>query len=105
MPIEGGESHSVASAGDVLLDIARQEEQESESRRKTRGKKKSSASGPKTGFIIFCPYGHQIEVQERHRGQMGKCPRCKAAFIVPQAIVQEKPADAASTPTGRSSAG
>ncbi len=93
VPTEEGEAHSVSSAGDVLLDIARQEELESESRRKTRGKKKSGAAGPKTGFIIFCPYGHQIEVQERHRGQMGKCPRCKSAFIVPQAIEPEKSAD------------
>src|SRR6185369_12163616 len=44
---------------------------------------------------IFCPWGHQIEVQEKHRGQMGKCPRCKAAFIVPLAQFEEKPAEAA----------
>ncbi len=88
------ESHSVATAGDVLLDIARQEEQESEDRRKTRGKRKPG--GPmtaRTGFIIFCPNGHQIEVQEKHRGQMGRCPRCKAQFIVPLASFEEKPAE------------
>ncbi len=88
------ESHSVATAGDVLLDIARQEEQESEDRRKTRGKRKPG--GPmtaRTGFIIFCPHGHQIEVQEKHRGQMGRCPRCKAQFIVPLASFEVKPAE------------
>lgn len=98
--------HSEATAGDVLLDIAKQEESESESRRKQRSRRRPGGQGGKSGFIIFCPYGHQIEVQEKHRGQMGKCPRCKAAFIVPQAQLQEKssdaesakPAEAASTP-------
>lgn len=95
-----GEAHSVSSAGDVLLDIARQEEQESESRRKTRGKRKSAGpGGARSGFLIFCPYGHQIEVQEKHRGQVGKCPRCKAAFIVPQVQLEEKTADASPSAT------
>ncbi len=90
-----GEAHSVATAGDVLLDIAKQEEQESEKRRKDRGKRKPSGpAGARAGFIIFCPHGHQIEVQEKNRGQMGKCPRCKAAFIVPLPLVAEKPAEA-----------
>ncbi len=84
-------SHSEATAGDLLLDIAKQEETESEGRRKQRGKRKPGDT--RAGFIIFCPWGHQIEVQERHRGQMGKCPRCKAAFIVPQARTDEKPAE------------
>lgn len=83
--------HSEATAGDVLLDIAKQEESESEGRRKQRGKRKPGDA--RTGFIIFCPWGHQIEVQEKHRGQMGKCPRCKAAFIVPQARADEKVAE------------
>jgi len=88
------ESHSVATAGDVLFDIARQEEQESDDRRKTRGKRKPGGLvTARTGFIIFCPYGHQIEVQEKHRGQMGRCPRCKAQFIVPLASFEQKPAE------------
>ena len=90
-----GESHSVATAGDVLLDIAKQEEIEAEKRRKDRGKRKPGSAGGRGGFVIFCPYGHQIEVQEKHRGQMGKCPRCKSAFIVPLPLLEEKPADAA----------
>lgn len=40
---------------------------------------------PRTGFIIFCPHGHQIEVQDRHRGMMGRCPKCKAFYLVPKA--------------------
>lgn len=81
--------HSEATAGDLLLNIAKAEEEESEGRRKQRGKKKGSGRG---GFIIFCPWGHQIEVQERHRGQVGKCPRCKAQFIVPTADFDVEPA-------------
>jgi len=86
-----GVPHSEATAGDVLLDIAKQEESESVGRRKLRGKRRPGET--RTGFIIFCPWGHQIEVQEKHRGQVGKCPRCKAAFIVPQARLDEKPVE------------
>lgn len=92
-PSEGQVPHSEATAGDLLLDIAKQEETESEGRRKQRGKRKPGDA--RSGFIIYCPWGHQIEVQDKHRGQMGKCPRCKAAFIVPQARLDEKPAEAA----------
>ena len=94
--------HSEATAGDVLLDIAKQEESESEGRRKQRGKRKPGDA--RTGFIIFCPWGHQIEVQEKHRGQMGKCPRCKAAFIVPQARAEEKTDEAGQVETAVASA-
>jgi len=96
-----GESHSVATAGDVLLDIAKQEEIESEKRRKDRGKRKPGSAGGRGGFVIFCPYGHQIEVQEKHRGQMGKCPRCKSAFIVPLPLPEEKPAEAVAAAGGQ----
>lgn len=100
---EGQVAHSEATAGDVLLDIAKQEEVESESRRKQRGKRKPGSAGAREGFVIFCPWGHQIEVQEKHRGQMGKCPRCKAAFIVPLAPLETKPEEGAS-PTGDAAA-
>ncbi len=94
----GGQvAHSEATAGDVLLDIAKQEEEESEGRRKQRGKRKPGPGGARGGFVIFCPWGHQIEVQEKHRGQMGKCPRCKAAFIVPLAPQETKPEEGASS--------
>ena len=32
---------------------------------------------------MFCPNGHSIEVQERHRGKTGKCPKCQSPFHVP----------------------
>ena len=35
------------------------------------------------GFIVFCPYGCTIEVKDRNRGNMGKCPKCGAPFFVP----------------------
>lgn len=94
--------HSEATAGDVLLDIAKQEESESEGRRKQRAKRKPGDT--RSGFIIFCPWGHQIEVQDKHRGQMGKCPRCKAAFIVPQTRADEKPAETEPVDTAVASA-
>ena len=99
---ESSLSHSEATAGDLLLDIAKQEETESESRRKQRGKRKPGDT--RTGFVIFCPWGHQIEVQEKHRGQMGKCPRCKAAFIVPHARLDGKPAEVAPAESAATSA-
>jgi ssDNA-binding Zn-finger/Zn-ribbon topoisomerase 1 len=77
---DGGVAHSVATGGDALLDIARSEE--AEGKKKRRGR----PSGPirtATGFIIFCPYGCKVEVKDQHRGMTGKCPKCRAPFIVP----------------------
>jgi hypothetical protein len=80
-------SHPLASSGDALLDIAMSEEAETRTRRRqgsaslTRGGARATA---KTGFIVFCPNGHPIEVQERHRGKSGKCPKCQSPFLVPQ---------------------
>ena len=80
-------AHPVAASGDALLDIAMKEELESASRKRqgassaTRGGARAVA---KTGFIVFCPNGHPIEVQERHRGKSGKCPKCQSPFLVPQ---------------------
>ena len=94
---DGGPAHSVATGGDALLNIALEEEQEIEKRRQSPARSKQSdkpddqASGgkvaatPRTGFLIFCPNGHQVEVQERHRGMTGRCPRCRAPFHVPPA--------------------
>ncbi len=75
-------AHSVATGGDALLDIAMSEETESRKKRRTR------ATGPirtATGFIIFCPYGCKVEVKDQHKGMTGKCPKCRAPFIVPTA--------------------
>jgi len=37
------------------------------------------------GFVIFCPMGCKIRVQERHRGKIGRCPKCQSTFVVPMA--------------------
>lgn len=75
-------SHSEATGGDALLDIAMQEERETTVKKKSR----KVTGGMKTaggGIIIFCPYGCHIEVKEQHRGMTGRCPKCQAPFIVP----------------------
>jgi hypothetical protein len=79
---QGGVAHSVATAGDALLDIAIQEEREVKKKQKGR-KLVGGMKTPGGGLIIFCPYGCRIEVRETHRGMTGRCPRCAAPFIVP----------------------
>lgn len=74
--------HSVATGGDVLLQVALLQEAESKLRRRRRPLMTGGAKTP-GGFIIFCPYGCRIEVKEQHRGMNGRCPRCQAPFIVP----------------------
>ena len=75
-------SHSVATAGDVLFAAAMQEQAENRERRKRRATMIGGAKTP-GGFIIFCPYGCRVEVKEAHRGSQGRCPRCRAPFLVP----------------------
>ncbi len=82
---ESKPAEATESTGDPLLDIAMQEEHEAAARAKDRRKKK--AQGEKVamkGFLfVFCPNGHRIQVEEKYRGQTGKCPRCKSFFHVP----------------------
>lgn len=83
-------AHSVATGGDALLAVALQEETDAEKRRRmglNRPRRKTDSSDGDEGFLIHCPYGHRIMVQEKHRGRMGRCPSCKAPFIVPAAPV------------------
>ena len=79
------ETAPVESTGDPLLDIALQEENEAKAR--MIGRRKKRASGERQampGFVfVFCPNGHRIQVEDRHRGQTGRCPRCKSYFHVP----------------------
>lgn len=61
---------------DSLLSIAKQQETDvQKSRRAKFGE----------GFVIYCPMGCKIRVQERHRGKIGRCPKCQATFVVPMA--------------------
>jgi hypothetical protein len=66
--------------GEVLLRVALAEEAEHGVRR--RGQKVSEGK-VRSGFRVCCPNGHKIEVQERHRGQTGRCPRCRELYHVP----------------------
>jgi hypothetical protein len=78
--------HSVETGGDVLLDAALAEQQEAArrgkvNRRRLRRTAVTAATGDR--FLIFCPNGHRIQVQERYRGRTGRCPNCKSLFFVP----------------------
>lgn len=84
---ESGVDHSVQTAGAALLSTALEEEQESQSRQKGgRRKLRSQTMALAPGrFLVFCPNGHRIQVQDKHRGRTGRCPNCKGIFFVPLA--------------------
>jgi hypothetical protein len=46
-----------------------------------------------TGIVVYCPNGHRVEVQERHRGKTGRCPRCREPFFVPAGAWHEEAAE------------
>jgi len=54
----------------------------------SRSSKSNPRSNPGNGKVVdgvrvYCPNGHRIIVQERHRGLTGRCPKCKSSFVVP----------------------
>ncbi|HEX6984456.1 MAG TPA: hypothetical protein VF170_03730, partial [Planctomycetaceae bacterium] len=82
----GNTPHSVATAGDALLQVALQEELEAE----RRGRKRRAGFDPvrvADGWLITCPCPARvrIKVKESHRGKTGKCPNpsCGSYFTVP----------------------
>ncbi len=88
--------HSEATGGDVLLQVALQEQMESEQRRKSGGRRRPNRpASSEPGLIVYCANGCRIKVAERHRGKVGKCPRCSALFIVPNKSVDEQRAEIA----------
>lgn len=94
------------SEDDALFDLVTQDLTESEQRRKKRRPNGVMSGGVRTasgGFIIHCPYGCRFEVKESHRGMQGKCPRCRAPFIVPidppDYSASKKPGDGAAATT------
>ena len=95
-----GMAHSDATGGDVLLDVAIQEEAETHERRRMGGRlpRAQRQTNGRDGFLVYCPNGHRIEVQEHHRGKSGRCPRCKATFIVPTLTSDAPQPDAAEAP-------
>lgn len=76
--VETVEHHSIATAGDVLLKAALEQEADTSRRRKQSGRRVGTGR-----LLVFCPNGHRIEVSERHRGRTGRCPKCKSPFFVP----------------------
>jgi Zn finger protein HypA/HybF involved in hydrogenase expression len=85
-PSARGKSTSPMDVGaDALLEIAKQEENETATRRKTRAKEKAGKGKvAMPGYVyVYCPNGHQIQVDESKRGMTGRCPRCKSFFHVP----------------------
>lgn len=69
--------HAEHHAADALLNIAKSEEVEvAKSQKQYREKVRG-------GFVVFCPMGCRIRVQDKHRGKTGRCPKCNAVFIVP----------------------
>ncbi len=82
-PEEPDVDHSVATGGDALLIVALQEEAEEKRRRRKRKARRRLGPRSATGLLVFCPHGHRIEVQQRFRGQTGRCPKCKTPFFVP----------------------
>ena len=74
-----------------LLKIAANEELDIQKVRKTMRSKDT--------FVIFCPQGCKIRVQEKHRGRAGKCPRCQCEFVVPRKVMAKKENEASATPT------
>ena len=91
---DGGEAHSVATAGDVLLQIALDEEKQQTTRKGRGGSRRRSgkavARSPEA-TLVFCPNGHKIEVKSKHQGMMGRCPKCKMPFFVPVAAAASEP--------------
>jgi hypothetical protein len=78
-----------ASHGEGLLRVALAEEAETGSRKRLQ---KVTDSSAKSGFRVYCPNGHCIEVQERHRGRTGRCPRCREIYNVPAGSWDEEKA-------------
>ncbi|HUG91926.1 MAG TPA: hypothetical protein VML55_13895, partial [Planctomycetaceae bacterium] len=96
-PAESEIDHSIATGGDALLKVALAEQVE-EDRRRAAGGRRGRSGTRRGGFLVYCPNGHRIEVQERHRGQRGRCPRCRESFFVPAESPQpeaDQPAEAA----------
>ena len=98
-PGETGLPHSVATGGDVLLQVALEEEAEQKRRRSAETSRRGGPVTPKTGFLVYCPHGHRIEVQERHRGMTGRCPKCRETFLVPAKAWQDEALAAGAAPS------
>jgi hypothetical protein len=96
---EGGQAHSIATAGDALLQVALEEEREAA----RRGRKRSAGFEPtrvSDGWMITCPCPARIRIKVKasHRGKTGKCPNpnCGSYFTVPADLGDDEEQAAAS---------
>ena len=89
----GDEAHSTATGGDVLLKVALEEEAEVGRKRIETGSRRGEGGVSTAGIVVYCPNGHRVEVQERHRGKTGRCPRCRELFFVPAGTWHEESAE------------
>ncbi len=94
---ENDEAYSGTAGGDVLLKVALEEEAEVGRKRLESGQRRGEG-GVSTGIMVYCPNGHRVEVQERHRGKTGRCPRCREPFIVPAGPWHEEQAEPVKKP-------
>ena len=72
-------SHSEATGGDVLLDIAMQEET------RNRGGRRRGLVLKGDKILLHCPAGHPVKVARKHSGKVGRCPHpgCGLRYLVP----------------------
>jgi len=89
--------HSDATGGDMLLQVALDEEAESVKRAKQAGVRRRKPTSD--GILVYCPNGHRIEVQKRHVGKTGRCPKCKEIYTVPAASSEAKESEEAAQDT------
>ena len=95
-------AHSEATAGDALLQVALQEEAESQKRGRGRaGRHDWDAAIVQGGWMITCPCPARarIKIKEQHRGRTGKCPNpnCGSVFTIPSDLPMPDAAPAAAT--------
>lgn len=95
------EDHSVATGGDVLLNVAMEEEKEDKKRRNSSGRRRRRQSKHDgEGIVVYCPNGHRIRVRDEFRGSVGKCPACSVMYLVPSKSDEKaEPESAAETVT------
>jgi len=70
------------STGDMLLDSALAEEMETQRRGRGRVVRMDDLVTGQ-GVVVYCPSGHRIHVADKFRGRTGRCPQCRAPFVVP----------------------
>ena len=73
---DGDVSHSEATAGDALLNIALEDQRARKSGLRITG----------SAILLHCPAGHPVKVKRKFAGKVGRCPHpgCGLRFVVPE---------------------